>query len=78
MPLDNDKKIGFILGVLATLGFYTYLNLRQQAKLARRMKRNAAFLAESEVLKSKYPNGGDDEGKTMAAEIIALMDKYGL
>lgn len=78
MNNELNRLIGIIIGVITVTGTYTFWNLRQQAKLTKRMKRNAAFLAESEALRKKYPNGGDDEGKTMSVEFLALMDKYGL
>ncbi|QJD49754.1 hypothetical protein SEA_CLUBPENGUIN_30 [Streptomyces phage ClubPenguin] len=78
MKIDKTQLITYILTIVTLTSIYTFKNLRKQRELMKRIKRNEAFLVESEALKKKYPNGGDDEGKAMAAELIALMNKYGL
>jgi hypothetical protein len=74
----DKAAIIWILSVFTTVGSYAVWNLSQQKKLTKRLMRNAEFLAKSDAIKAKYPNGGDDEGRQMAAEIVELMKEYDL
>lgn len=74
-----DKKIlAYFLTIIVATGAYTIRNLKEQRKLTKRMKRNKAFLAESQVLKEKYQSRPDFGGIEMRDELISLMKKYEL
>lgn len=74
----NDQLAGFFFGIAAVCGITLIKLYSEYRKVSKRIERNEAFLAESEALKRKYPNGDGNEGRTMAAELIELMNKYGL
>ena len=69
---------GFFFGIAAVCGITLIKLYSEYRKVSKRIERNEAFLAESEALRKKYPNGDGNEGRTMAAELIELMKKYGL
>lgn len=74
----EKKQVAYFATIIIGFGIYATKNLLEQRKLTKRIKRSEGFLVESEALKAKYPNGGDDEGKQMTVELLALIKKYGL
>jgi hypothetical protein len=74
--MNSEKKlIAYFLTIIVGVGIYTFKNLSEQRKIAKRMKRHSEFLAALEAYRVKYtgPALTSKEGK---AELFKLLTDY--
>jgi len=76
MNIKQKAYVAYFAGVLIASGISLAKLGIEWVKVSKRIKRNGAFLAESEAWKKKYHDCPEDQQEEAIAEFKKIMDRY--